>query len=78
VDSTTADSFDLFYGLYKFNKNSRETIRQLQAAMSDVVVLLNEKEKEEQEKNEDQLVSGSYHPPSLTQKSDEGKNGIAH
>lgn len=38
IDSTTADSFDLFYGLYKYNqKNSLHTIKQLQAAMEDVV-----------------------------------------
>jgi arogenate dehydrogenase (NADP+) len=38
IDSTTADSFDLFYGLYKFNKkNSLSIIHQLQNAMEDVV-----------------------------------------
>ncbi|KAL3921055.1 MAG: hypothetical protein SGILL_002953 [Bacillariaceae sp.] len=38
IDSTTADSFDLFYGLYKYNqKNSMMTIEQLQTAMEDVV-----------------------------------------
>ena len=38
IDSTTADSFDLFYGLYKFNKkNSLSIIHQLQDAMDDVV-----------------------------------------
>lgn len=47
VDSTTADSFDLFYGLYKYNQNSVETIKQLQAAMEDVVQNLKSKEAEE-------------------------------
>jgi prephenate dehydrogenase len=47
VDSTTADSFDLFYGLYKYNQNSLETIRQLQSAMDDVVDRLQDKEREE-------------------------------
>jgi prephenate dehydrogenase len=47
VDSTTADSFDLFYGLYKYNQNSLETIRQLQSAMDDVVDRLRDKEREE-------------------------------
>lgn len=47
VDSTTADSFDLFYGLYKYNQNSLETIKQLQAAMDDVVQNLQAKEEEE-------------------------------
>jgi arogenate dehydrogenase (NADP+), plant len=49
VDSTTADSFDLFYGLYKYNQNSLETIKQLQAAMDDVVQNLQTKENEEKE-----------------------------
>jgi arogenate dehydrogenase (NADP+), plant len=47
VDSTTADSFDLFYGLYKYNQNSLETIKQLQVAMDDVVQNLQVKEAEE-------------------------------
>lgn len=37
IDTTTADSFDLFYGLYKFNQNSMKTIARLQAAMDNVV-----------------------------------------
>jgi arogenate dehydrogenase (NADP+), plant len=37
IDITTADSFDLFYGLYKYNDNSAETIRCLQSALEDVV-----------------------------------------
>lgn len=49
VDSTTADSFDLFYGLYKYNQNSMNTIVHLQTAMADVVQKLKEKEKEEHE-----------------------------
>jgi len=52
IDSTTADSFDLFYGLYKFNKkNSQSIIHQLQNAMEDVVdnlKILEEKDLEEQ------------------------------
>jgi len=50
VDSTTADSFDLFYGLYKYNQNSAETIKHLQSAMDDVVVKLQAKEEEEEKK----------------------------
>ena len=50
VDSTTADSFDLFYGLYKYNQNSADTIKQLQTAMEDVVIKLQVKEREEQGK----------------------------
>jgi len=37
VDTTTADSFDLFYGLYKYNQNSMNTIQKLQLAMESVV-----------------------------------------
>jgi prephenate dehydrogenase len=52
VDSTTADSFDLFYGLYKYNQNSMNTIVHLRSAMDDVVQRLQQKEKEEQEKQD--------------------------
>jgi prephenate dehydrogenase len=48
IDSTTADSFDLFYGLYKFNTNSRDTISQLKSALDEVVNDLTYKEKQEQ------------------------------
>ena len=50
VDTTTADSFDLFYGLYKYNQNSYETIKKLQAAMEDVVQNLQIMEQQEGEK----------------------------
>lgn len=49
IGSTTADSFDLFYGLYKYNQNSLETIRQLQTAMNDVVQNLQTQEQIELE-----------------------------
>lgn len=44
VDSTTADSFDLFYGLYKYNQNSMDTIVNLRQSMEDVVERLKEME----------------------------------
>jgi arogenate dehydrogenase (NADP+), plant len=50
VDSTTADSFDLFYGLYKFNANSMDTIKQLQSALADVVSNLKQFEEKEEQK----------------------------
>lgn len=51
IDSTTADSFDLFYGLYKYNiKNSRATIAELKSAMDNVVDKLQTLEQEEKEK----------------------------
>lgn len=53
IDSTTADSFELFYGLYKYNDNSQATIEQLRSAMDEVVLNLKSKEEEESgEKNE--------------------------
>ena len=52
VDSTTADSFDLFYGLYKYNQNSMDTITQLKAAMDDVVENLRRLEQEEQQRQQ--------------------------
>jgi prephenate dehydrogenase len=51
VGSTTADSFDLFYGLYKYNENSLETITKLQEAMNKVVSKLHAKEEQEQQKS---------------------------
>jgi len=54
VDSTNADSFDLFYGLYKYNQNSMDTITKLQSAMNHVVNKLHQKEQEEQAKRDNQ------------------------
>jgi len=47
VGTTTADSFDLFYGLYKYNNNAVETIAKLQTAMDDVVSNLKRMDKED-------------------------------
>ena len=59
IDSTTADSFDLFYGLYKFNKkNSQSIIHKLKNAMDDVVENLKVLEKAELEQNKVQLDPG--------------------
>lgn len=44
IDSTTADSFDLFYGLYKYNQNSMDTILKLRGSMDDVVERLKQME----------------------------------
>jgi arogenate dehydrogenase (NADP+), plant len=49
VDSTTADSFELFYGLYKYNTNSMATIEQLRAAMDNVVDNLKKLESEDRD-----------------------------
>eukprot|EP00978_Attheya_sp_CCMP212_P025180 scaffold80535_cov48-Attheya_sp.AAC.1 len=47
VDTTTTDSFDLFYGLYKYNQNSLDTINKLRDAMEGVVENLRKMEKED-------------------------------
>ncbi len=47
ISTTTADSFDLFYGLYKFNQNSMNTILKLRVAMDNVVDELKKMENEE-------------------------------
>jgi len=52
VDSTTADSFDLFYGLYKFNQNSMDTIVKLRTAMDNVVEHLQEMDQQRQEEKQ--------------------------
>lgn len=45
VGTTTADSFDLFYGLYKYNRNSMDTILKLRESLDDVVKALKVMEK---------------------------------
>jgi arogenate dehydrogenase (NADP+) len=46
IETTNADSFELFYGLFKFNRNSMDIIVKLKKAMDDVVdKLLEEEEK---------------------------------
>mmetsp|Transcript_25644 Transcript_25644/g.38492 ORF Transcript_25644/g.38492 Transcript_25644/m.38492 type:complete len:416 (-) Transcript_25644:687-1934(-) len=47
VGTTTADSFDLFYGLYKYNQNSENIIAKLRGALDDVVDNLVEFEKKD-------------------------------
>ena len=52
VETTNADSFDLFYGLFKFNSHSRDTILKLKESMDDVVgKLLNQEGKDEADKD---------------------------
>jgi len=47
VRSTTTDSFDLFYGLYKYNKNSWETIVKLRDSINTVVEHLKDMQKKD-------------------------------
>ena len=49
IQTTNADSFDLFYGLYKFNRNSMDTILKLKESMDDVVGKLLKMEGKEDE-----------------------------
>jgi prephenate dehydrogenase len=56
VDTTTADSFDLFYGLYKFNQNAMDTIVKLRSAMDNVVGHLQEMDDQRQQ-DENQCAS---------------------
>jgi arogenate dehydrogenase (NADP+), plant len=49
IDTTTADSFDLFYGLYKFNQNAMDTILKLRSAMDNVVEHLQEMDDQRQQ-----------------------------
>jgi len=37
VETTTADSFELFYGLYKYNRNSMDTVMNLRQSLEDVI-----------------------------------------
>jgi arogenate dehydrogenase (NADP+), plant len=70
IDSTSADSFDLFYGLYKYNQNSLETIKQLQSAMNDVVTMLNLRELDDQVNGveEEAAKGGAVHQQHAKQK----------
>ncbi len=47
VNTTTADSFDLFYGLYKYNRNSMDTIMNLQRSIDHVVGRIKEMEEQD-------------------------------
>mmetsp|Transcript_29915 Transcript_29915/g.30244 ORF Transcript_29915/g.30244 Transcript_29915/m.30244 type:complete len:99 (+) Transcript_29915:1-297(+) len=47
IGTTTADSFDLFYGLYKYNQNSMDTILKLRGALDNVVDHLKQEEEKD-------------------------------
>jgi len=51
VGNTMTDSFDLFYGLYKYNQNSVDTIKKLQVALDGVVKNLKEMEESDNSSN---------------------------
>ena len=57
VENTVADSFELFYGLYKYNENSQDTINVLTSSLQDVVTKLKEKEEEEEQWQKEKLKS---------------------
>ncbi|CAN8062244.1 unnamed protein product [Agarophyton chilense] len=51
VDTTCKDSFDLYYGLYKYNPNARRELDRLELALKDVRNMLERAEKNETERN---------------------------
>jgi arogenate dehydrogenase (NADP+) len=61
VDTTTEDSFELFYGLYKYNTNSMATIEKLKAALDNVVTNLKKLELEDKEKEKSKEEANILH-----------------
>merc|ERR1712038_88222 len=51
VSTTTADSFDLFYGLYKYNRYSKDIIGKVQASMDKVVKKIEQMELRDKAEN---------------------------
>ncbi len=47
VDTTCKDSFDLYYGLYKYNPNARSELDKLEAALKNIREQLDQAEKAE-------------------------------
>lgn len=50
VETTCKDSFDLFYGLYKYNPNARKELDKLESALQNIRLKLEAAEAEEAEK----------------------------
>lgn len=47
VDTTCKDSFDLFYGLFKYNPNARQELNKLENALKDIRNMLELTERNE-------------------------------
>lgn len=47
VDTTSKDSFDLFYGLFKYNPNARLELDKLESALKNIRRQLEDAEQEE-------------------------------
>lgn len=47
VDTTNKDSFDLFYGLYKYNPNARAELDRMEQALRNIRYQLDKAEQEE-------------------------------
>lgn len=47
VDTTCKDSFDLFYGLFKYNPNARAELNKLESALKNIREKLESAEEEE-------------------------------
>eukprot|EP00581_Thalassiosira_minuscula_P010068 CAMPEP_0183702134 /NCGR_PEP_ID=MMETSP0737-20130205/340_1 /TAXON_ID=385413 /ORGANISM="Thalassiosira miniscula, Strain CCMP1093" /LENGTH=375 /DNA_ID=CAMNT_0025928685 /DNA_START=355 /DNA_END=1482 /DNA_ORIENTATION=+ len=62
IETTNADSFELFYGLFKFNRNSMAIIEKLKEAMDDVVSKLLEKADESADEGEPKKTQISWKP----------------
>lgn len=50
VETTSKDSFDLFYGLYKYNPNARNQLDKLESALQNIRAKLEAAEAAEDEK----------------------------
>lgn len=47
VDTTCKDSFDLYYGLFKYNPNARQELDKLENALGDIRNMLERTERNE-------------------------------
>jgi len=49
IDTTIKDSFDLYYGLYRYNYNSKSQIQRLEDSLRDLRIKLEEEERKERD-----------------------------
>lgn len=64
VDSSTKDSFDLFYGLYKYNPLAREELHGMERALKHVREQLDEADRKDKAELEKYVSESSNHPHS--------------
>lgn len=53
VDTTCKDSFDLYYGLFKYNPNARWELQKLESALKDIRSMLESTEQKEAAKSKE-------------------------